>query len=244
MRRLLILLPLLGIIACGAQMQQMNFDYEGRDYSAKILAICPIPENAIKVGNPKELADNFKGDPRKAAKVIQDSLYKLFINAALKKATNCRVLRKRFTPAEFNDMYDSKNSTTETLTIGAKGPTYNFRVPTVQCLEEKGVPRDFVLFINKLIFVRQRAGEEIQSGVPGPSSGTMMGGGGAPPDLASETEYILWDYSLNKVVSFGKIKVETPIAKDITDKNWHSNINTMIMKLFDKTPFKFMDLIY
>jgi hypothetical protein len=70
----ILLFSALFISGCGQSSIIVNQKYSGKDLTSKTIFIMPISEEAVKINNRDDVADDFEKDKREPELVIKDTV--------------------------------------------------------------------------------------------------------------------------------------------------------------------------
>lgn len=214
---------------CGGSSNfTLNQNYENVDFSGKVLLIAPIANDAVKVLNKDDVADDFPQDKREPEVILSNMVYKSATEYADRYLMSVKIYKEALDSSIFLSQYDKSKyfRLSEPLDNHELLPYYY--VPKKEVLNSSNIKPDMILVINRLKFGRG-AHTFVNAANPG--------GGSSSPALIAEYDYILYDYNKNEVVAVGGSKADSPFLFAMTRSNWDGIIKQITPEFFMEMPF-------
>lgn len=243
-----ILLLALIFAGCASQGPTIirNPEYQKVSFPEKTFTILPIKENVINILNKDDVVDDFPMDKRVPALVIRDSLFHVINLAGDKLIENVKFNKLKNAGLKVTSQDDSLNYIDIEKRIGKDSILYRFSIPNKSFLTKNNINTDFGLILTNLVFSRNNKSGGVSTTVPGTTISTPGGSfttpghtvsSGSAPYLSLQYEFIVYDYSSNKIVTYGTSATSETIIFALTRSNWDSVFKNMIAKIIANTPF-------
>lgn len=236
MSKILILFFTILFVSCSSTNTSINSDYADKYFANQTLTILPIHQDSISSSNLIGICESFNVDIYNGKSFLCDTL-----NGTIK------VYAPRYSKGiQINSVTDynywsKTNEYASNFIIVKKNldnnETIQFKIPKKSFLDSLGIKSNFVLSFNKVSIGGYSP--NLISTMPistMPSITTSISG-----ELKATSEFIIWDYALNKAMKFGIQSSSIELSKisnsDSNSDKWKSIFRMIAKDLFNDTPF-------
>jgi len=234
MSKILILFLAILLVSCSSTNTSINSDYADKYFANQTLTILPIHQDSISSSNLIGICESFNVDIYNGKSFLCDTL-----NGTIK------VYAPRYSKGitinsvpNYSDWFKQYNNASNFMIVKKKpanNETIQFKIPKKSFLDSLGIKSNFVLSFNKVSIGGYSP--NIISSMP-PTSGITTSISG---ELKATSEFIIWDYALNKAMKFGiqssSIELSSFSNSDSNSDKWKSIFRMIAKDLFNDTPF-------
>ena len=238
MSKILILFLAILFVSCSSTNTSINSDYADKYFANQTLTILPIHEDSLVCSNITGVCESFNVETINGKSFLRDTLngtIKVYApryskGIAINSVPNISEWFKQYDDASNFMIVKKKLDNNETI---------QFKIPKKIFLDSLGIKSDFVLSFSK-ISIGGYSPNYVT--IPSTNSGATMGiTTSISGEFTAVTEFIIWDYKLNKAMKYGiqssSIELNSLTNSDNNSDKWKSIFRMMTKDLFNDTPF-------
>lgn len=234
MSKILILFLAFLFVSCSSTNTSINSDYADKYFANQTLTILPIHQDSISSSNIIGICESFNVDIYNGKSFLCDTL-----NGTIKVYAPRYSKGIQINTVTDNSYWSKTNQDASNFMIVKKNldnnETIQFKIPKKSFLDSLGIKSNFVLSFNKVSIGGYSP--NIISSMPATSGITTSISG----ELKATSEFIIWDYALNKAMKFGiqssSIELSSFSNSDSNSDKWKSIFRMIAKDLFNDTPF-------
>lgn len=234
----LVLFVLVLFVSCSSTNTSIDSDYADKYFANQILTILPLHVDSLISSDITGFSQSFDINSSNAKSFMCDTLnntIKIYAPRYSKKITIKSI-------PDNSNWFKSFDIASNFMFVKKKldnNETIKFKIPKKSFLDSIGIKSDFVLSFNKVI-IGGYSPNYITT--PVTTSGVTMGiTSSISGEFKATSEFIIWDYSLNKPMKFGiqssSIELSSLSNSDNNSEKWKSIFRMIAKDLFNDTPF-------
>ena len=238
MSKIVILFLTILLVSCSSTNTSINSDYADKYFANQTLTILPIHEDSLGSSNISGICESFDIDIVNCKSFLRDTLngtIKVYAPRYSKKITINSVPNNI---DWFKKLEDDSNYIIVKKRLD-NNEYIRFKIPKKRFLDSLGIKSDFVLSFNKVSVGGYSP--NMANSMPANGGITIGATSSFSGDLTARTEFIIWDYALNKAMKYGiqmsSVELNVLSNSDNNSDKWKSIFRMISKDLFKDTPF-------
>ena len=238
MSKILILFLAILFLSCSSTKTSIDSDYADKFFANQTLTILPIHKDSVNCSDINGFCESFNVETYNGKSFLCDTL-----NGTIK------VYAPRYSKGitinsvpNYADWFEQYNNASNFMIVKKKltnNETIQFKIPKKKFLDSLGIKSNFVLSFSK-ISVGNYSPNYVTTttenfGIRTENTYSITG------EFKANTEFIIWDYALNKAMKFGiqssSIELNSFSSSDSNSDKWKSVFRMMTKDIFNDTPF-------
>ncbi len=238
MSKILILFLAILFLSCSSTKTSIDSDYADKFFANQTLTILPIHKDSVNSSDINGFCESFNVETYNGKSFLCDTLngtIKVYAPRYSKGITINSVQNN----IDWFKYYDVTSNFMIVKKRLDNNETILFKIPKKKFLDSLGIKSNFVLSFSK-ISVGDYSPNYVTTttenfGIRTENTYSITG------EFKANTEFIIWDYALNKAMKFGiqssSIELNSFSSSDSNSDKWKSVFRMMTKDLFNDTPF-------
>lgn len=244
-RIILIICAVFIVSKCSSSSIYLNKDYKDKEFIGKTIMVMPFTEKSIYVQNKDDVQDDFEDDKRDANEVVSDSLYSMIVKKSKIWLENTTVLDVSKDSLKYFSQTDKKLFNSYIFKIGKDSIIQNFFLPKREVILNKNLNPDIIICINEGAFSRGLT-SSTPTYSPGMTVSTPGGsfttpgtfGSSSTETLGADIKFIVYDFSADKIISYGAENMGIPFLFGMSKSTWESVFRNITHIILENVPVK------
>ena len=207
-------------MSCSNKIMKVTPDYQSKFIDAENLFVCFVPEQPII-----EISDNLISSLGTGSK---NEIYLSYFGKSFQKFVKQNSTFKQVMVSSKNYQFNEKE-----FFVNSKEKML-FKIPLFSKNDIKTDDTGYTLFLEDIKIHHKKGDDDSIM----PSNYGVFFIGGDDPLIIQQGKFLIWDNSLNKVVSYGKIEIKTKVKRKQVEETWANVNSTLSEYLFSSGPFQ------